>query len=127
PRPPTVRAVHPPPPVPAPRNQSPAALVEASAELARHLLRGGADPREALDLLGPALVLSCYGEEGLLLLGVGERTARQRLRRVKELVAAANASIAAEEAGGAAEAGGGPAQARRVTRTDASTLEAGPE
>ncbi|PPK94152.1 hypothetical protein CLV92_10850 [Kineococcus xinjiangensis] len=69
-----------------------AALIEATAEIARHLIRGGASPTEALSLVGPALLASQYGEEGLLLLGVGERTARQRTARIKELVTAANAA-----------------------------------
>ncbi|GAB7191384.1 hypothetical protein NUM3379_20910 [Kineococcus sp. NUM-3379] len=67
------------------------ALIEASAEVARHLMRGGATPSEALNLLGPALLVSQHGEDGLRLLGLGERSTRQRMARIKELIAAANA------------------------------------
>ena len=97
------------------------ALIEASAEVARHLMRGGATPAEALNLLGPALLVSQHGEEGLLLLGLGERSARQRMSRIKQLIAAANALDAEEDGeedseGRAAWATGDPAVLSGLTR-----------
>ena len=71
------------------------AFADAAMELAVLFVRGGADPHEALRLVGPAVILSHHGPEALRALGIGERGVQVLVERIKTLVGAAGAAAEA--------------------------------
>lgn len=62
---------------------------EAGMQMTQHLIRGGAEPAEALRLGMPALLLAQYGEHALHNAGIPVSSARRIRARIRELLDAA--------------------------------------